>query len=163
MICESQDKNSPILNGTSQSQVSTWSQNNLRENNMATPSTIGDFAIAEPFKNCANYLYMTRTWFLLTLFPKTRMHPSRMHTAYFSGRLYQRGVCLWVQGGVSLWVQGAVYYPLSPQPLSPHPFTPFHPFHYTPCEQNDWQTGVEKLPCPKLRLRAVLIDWLRYL
>ena len=24
-----------------------------------------------------------------------------------------------------------------------------------PCEQNDWQTGVKTLPCPKLRLRAV--------
>ena len=26
---------------------------------------------------------------------------------------------------------------------------------YTP-EQNDWQTGVKTLPCPKLRLRAVM-------
>ena len=24
------------------------------------------------------------------------------------------------------------------------------------CEQNDWQTGVKTLPCPKLRLRAVI-------
>ena len=27
-----------------------------------------------------------------------------------------------------------------------------------PCEQNDWQTGVKTLPCPKLRLRAVMIN-----
>ena len=27
---------------------------------------------------------------------------------------------------------------------------------YSPCEQNDWQTGVKTLPCPKLRLRAVI-------
>ena len=25
------------------------------------------------------------------------------------------------------------------------------------CKQNDWQTGVKTLPCPKLRLRAVII------
>ena len=25
-----------------------------------------------------------------------------------------------------------------------------------PCEQNDWQTGVKTLPCPKLHLRAVI-------
>ena len=24
------------------------------------------------------------------------------------------------------------------------------------CEQNDWQTGVKTLPCPKLHLRAVI-------
>ena len=27
---------------------------------------------------------------------------------------------------------------------------------YPPCEQNVWQTGVKILPCPKLRLRAVI-------
>ena len=29
-----------------------------------------------------------------------------------------------------------------------------------PCEQNDWQTGVKILPCPKLRLRAVVRSFL---
>ena len=27
---------------------------------------------------------------------------------------------------------------------------------YTPREQNDWQTGVKTLPCPRFRLRAVI-------
>ena len=30
------------------------------------------------------------------------------------------------------------------------------------CEQNDWQTPVKILPCPKLRLRAVINDKVTY-
>ena len=30
--------------------------------------------------------------------------------------------------------------------------------HPVPCEQNESQTGVKTLPCPKLRLRAVKSD-----
>ena len=30
--------------------------------------------------------------------------------------------------------------------------------HPPPCEQNDWQIGVNTLPCPKLSLRAVIMQ-----
>ena len=54
-----------------------------------------------------------------------------MRTARFSCRL---GGCL----------PGGVYLGVSAQGV------------YTPSEQNDWQTGVKIIPCPKLRLRAVI-------
>ena len=56
-----------------------------------------------------------------------------MHTARFSWCLVGKGVCL---GGVRLGGGGAC-----PRRAG--------------CEQNDWQTGVKTLPCPKLRLQAV--------
>ena len=60
----------------------------------------------------------------------TRMHTTRMRT---TRSLPYRGVC----------VQG------DPPRQRPPP----------PCEQDDWHTPVKTLPCPKLRLRAVIKHW----
>ena len=75
------------------------------------------------------------------------MHSSRMRTTRFSGHLY------W--GVSALDPSGHTHHldtQTSPFHLTHPPFTSPPP---TPCEQNDWQTGVKTLPCPKLRLGAV--------
>ena len=73
------------------------------------------------------------------------MHSSRMRTAHFSGCLYLGGVYLWVEGGV---VSTTLSF-TTPQ------YTPFTtPLFTTP--PVDRQTPVKTLPCPILRLRAVI-------
>ena len=57
------------------------------------------------------------------------------------GGVYLGGVCLW--GGLFAYGVSA-YGGCFPRGCAP------------PCEQNDWQTGVKTLPCPKLRLRAAM-------
>ena len=81
---------------------------------------------------------------------KTRINSSRMFADRFSGHLYGEGSTSGSTGGMS-----------ASGPFITPPFTtPFslHLFHHTPspCERNDWQTGVKTLPCPKLCLRAVI-------
>ena len=92
------------------------------------------------------------------IFPRFpgRVGALRMCASRFSGCLYRRWgyLPLGYGGGgcLPLGPEGVVYHtcPLD-TPLDPH-WT--HPLSTHPREQNDWQTGVKTLPCPKLRLRA---------
>ena len=77
--------------------------------------------------------------------------------------------------GVSVWAVSVMETPLDrdPQTETPQAETPLwrnigpgsqtgsnnHTETPTPCGQNDWHTPVKILPCPKLRLRAVIIPW----
>ena len=65
-------------------------------------------------------------------------------------RLWVWGVCLWAQGVLYLWVSGVS---ASESGVSTKP--PFH--HTTRYPRVDRQTPVKTLPCPKLRLREVII------
>ena len=97
------------------------------------------------------------SWMMKDTTTLTRMHSSRMRTAHLlpvSPSMHCSGVyllwgCTW-SWGVYL-VPGCVPGPGGctwSREGGTCPGTP-------PCEQNDWQTGVKIIPCPKLRLRGV--------
>ena len=61
-------------------------------------------------------------------------------------------------GGVTPWLHPQVTRPgHTSWPNACWDTPPAHcMLEYTPCEQNEWHTGVKTLPCPKLRLRVVV-------
>ena len=88
------------------------------------------------------------------------MHSSRMCTARFNSHLY-RGVSrgVYAQGGCPPpGPRDRHPWKHTPAPLYAgiHDLCPLHAGIHTPCKQNDRQTCVKTLPCPKLRLRAVI-------
>ena len=86
------------------------------------------------------------------------MHSSRMRNP---ARLPYAGICFpggggtcLVQGGCTCLVPGGVP---GPGESVPGPGGVYL-VRYSPPPWTEWQTGVKILPCPKLRLRAVIND-----
>ena len=81
---------------------------------------------------------------------KTRMHSSRMRTTRSLTVCRSRSICPGRRGSAC----HACPPPRTPPPHATHPL-PCSPRHARP-RWTEWQTGVKILPCPKLRLRAVI-------